>query len=108
MGCALGITMGRWRRLDLLLDNLVTALLNLPALVVIVPIYVVRLNEVGHHGGRVEQATIHRGHVAEGARALDPALEEMAVSFRPSRWRVLRHDPAAAGVFSPLPELASR
>jgi len=27
----------------------------------------------------------------EGARALDPTLEEMAVSFRLSRWRVLRH-----------------
>ena len=40
LGTALGVAMGCWRRLDLLLDNAVTVLLNLPALVVIVLIYV--------------------------------------------------------------------
>ena len=40
LGTALGVAMGCWRRLDLLLDNAVTVLLYLPALVVIVLIYV--------------------------------------------------------------------
>lgn len=40
LGSALGIAMGRLRKFDLWLDNAVTALLNLPALVLIVLFYV--------------------------------------------------------------------
>ena len=92
-GGALGIAMGRWRRLDLVLDNLVTMLLNLPALVIIVLIYVwFGLNEVS----AIAAVTLNKLPAVaitsrEGTRALDPALDEMAASFRMSKWRVLRH-----------------
>jgi NitT/TauT family transport system permease protein len=93
LGCALGIAMGRRRRLDLLLDNAVTVLLNLPALVVIVLIYVwFGLNEIAAIAAvalnKLPSTTIT---LREGARTLDPLLEEMAESFRMPRWRVLRH-----------------
>jgi NitT/TauT family transport system permease protein len=93
LGGALGIAMGRWRRLDLLLDNAVTVLLNLPALVVIVLIYVwFGLNEpaaiVAVALNKLPSTTIT---LREGARALDPLLDEMAASFRMPRRRVLRH-----------------
>jgi NitT/TauT family transport system permease protein len=93
LGCALGIAMGRWRRLDLLLDSLVTALLNMPALVVIVLLYVwFGLNEVSAIAAvALNKLPSTAVTVREGARALDPALREMAASFRMSRWRVLRH-----------------
>jgi NitT/TauT family transport system permease protein len=93
LGCALGIAMGRWRRLDLLLDNAVTVLLNLPALVIIVLLYVwFGLNETAAIAAvalnKLPSTTIV---LREGTRALDPTLDEMAVSFRMPRWRVLRH-----------------
>jgi NitT/TauT family transport system permease protein len=93
VGGALGIAMGRWRRLDLLLDNAVTVLLNLPALVIIVLIYVwFGLNEVAAIAAvalnKLPSTTIT---LREGARALDPMLDEMARSFRMPRGRVLRH-----------------
>ncbi len=93
IGSALGLLLGRSPRLDGLLDSWVLLLLNLPALVVIVLAYV--------WFGQIEAAAI--GAVAinkiptvvvmvrEGARALDPELEEMARSFRLSRWRTLKH-----------------
>jgi len=93
LGSALGIAMGRWRRLDLFLDSAVTVLLNLPALVVIVLIYVwFGLNEIT----AVTAVALNKlpttvVTLREGARALDPALAEMARSFRMSRWRTLRH-----------------
>ncbi len=92
LGTALGIAMGRWRRLDALLDAPVLALLNLPALVVIVLLYIwfglteaaavvaVALNKLP------STAVMLR----EGTRALDPALAEMARSFRYSRRETLR------------------
>ena len=93
LGGALGIAMGRWRRLDLVLDNVVTVLMNLPALVVIVLIYVwFGLNETAAIAAvtlnKLPSTTIT---LREGARALDPLLNEMAVSFRMPRWRTLRH-----------------
>jgi NitT/TauT family transport system permease protein len=93
LGGALGIAMGRWRQLDLLLDNAVTVLMNLPALVIIVLIYVwFGLNETAAIAAvalnKLPSTTIT---LREGARALDPMLDEMAVSFRMPRWRVLRH-----------------
>jgi NitT/TauT family transport system permease protein len=93
LGGALGIAMGRWRRFDLLLDNAVTVLLNLPALVIIVLIYVwFGLTETAAIAAvalnKLPSTTVT---LREGARALDPLLDEMAVSFRMARWRVLRH-----------------
>jgi NitT/TauT family transport system permease protein len=93
LGSALGIAMGRWRQLDLWLDNAVTVLLNMPALVIIVLLYVwFGLNETVAIAAvalnKLPSTTIV---LREGARALDPMLDEMAASFRMPRWRVLRH-----------------
>lgn len=93
LGGALGIAMGRDRRVDLALDNLITVLMNLPALVVIVLIYVwFGLNEVS----AIAAVTLNKlpstaVTLREGARALDPGLDEMVRGFGMSRWRVLRH-----------------
>jgi NitT/TauT family transport system permease protein len=93
LGSALGIAMGRWRRLDLFLDSAVTVLLNLPALVVIVLLYVwFGLNEItAVTAVALNKLPSTAVVLREGARALDPALAEMAESFRMSRWRTLRH-----------------
>jgi NitT/TauT family transport system permease protein len=93
LGTGLGIAMGRSRRLDLWLDNAVTVLLNLPALVLIVLIYVwFGLNEVAAIAAvALNKLPTTVVTMREGARALDPALAEMARSFRMPRWRTLRH-----------------
>ena len=85
--------MGRSRRLDLLLDSAVTVLLNLPALVVIVLIYVwFGLNEIAAIAAvALNKLPTTVVTLREGARALDPALAEMAASFHMSRRRTLRH-----------------
>ena len=92
-GTALGIAMGASSRIDRALDTPVTSLLNLPALVLIVLIYIwfglteaaavlaVALNKLPNTAIMVR----------EGTRALDPLLAEMARSFRYSRAEVLRH-----------------
>lgn len=93
LGGTLGIAMGRWRRLDVVLDTLVTTMMNLPALVLIVLIYVwFGLNEIS----AIVAVTLNKLPsttiiLREGARALDPLLEEMAASFAMPRWRALRH-----------------
>ena len=93
LGSALGVAMGRMPRLDRALDSLLTGLLNLPALVGIVLIYVwfglsettaiaaVALNKLPNTAVTVR----------EGARALDPGLADMARSFRMGRAATLRH-----------------
>jgi NitT/TauT family transport system permease protein len=93
LGSALGIAMGRWRRLDLWLDNAVTVALNLPALVVIVLIYVwFGMNEIAAIAAvALNKFPTTVVTLREGARALDPALAEMAESFHMSRGRKLRH-----------------
>lgn len=93
LGSALGIAMGRSRTLDLWLDNAVTALLNLPALVLIVLLYVwFGLNEFAAIAAvALNKLPTTVVTMREGTRALDPALSEMAQSFRMSRWRTLRH-----------------
>jgi NitT/TauT family transport system permease protein len=93
LGSALGIAMGRWRQLDLLLDNMVTVLLNMPALVVIVLLYVwFGLNEIAAIAAvaliKLPSTVVT---LREGARALDPGLAEMAQSFHMPRPRTLRH-----------------
>ena len=93
LGCALGIAMGRWRWFDLTMDNAVTVLLNLPALVVIILIYVwFGLNEIAAVAAvALNKLPSTAVTLREGARALDPQLDEMATSFHMPRWRVLRH-----------------
>jgi len=92
-GAALGIAMGRLPRLDRVLDVWLTGLLNLPALVLTVLIYVwFGLSEFS----AILAVTLNKlpttaVTLREGARALDPALLEMARVFRFPRRRVLRH-----------------
>src|SRR5579885_964216 len=90
---ALGFAMGIWRRVDLALDSWVTVLLNLPALVLIVLLYVwFGLNEVA----AITAVALNKlpttvVTMREGARALDPGLAEMARGFHLPPWRNLRH-----------------
>jgi NitT/TauT family transport system permease protein len=93
IGTALGLLMGRVKLADKLGDPWLVVLLNLPALVIIILAYV--------WGGLTEAAAIAAVAVnklpntivtiREGARALDPALDEMARVFAMSRVRAIRH-----------------
>jgi NitT/TauT family transport system permease protein len=93
VGTAIGLVMGRVTLADRLGDPWLVVLLNLPALVVIVLAYI--------WGGLTEVAGIAAVAinklpntivtVREGARALDPGLDEMARVFAMPRWKALRH-----------------
>jgi NitT/TauT family transport system permease protein len=93
VGTAIGLMMGRVILADRLGDPWLVVLLNLPALVVIVLAYV--------WGGLTEIAGIAAVAinklpntivtVREGARALDPGLDEMARVFAMPRWKTFRH-----------------
>ncbi len=93
LGSALGVLMGRSRRADRLLDGFLTALLNLPALVGIVLIYVwFGLGEATTIAAvALNKLPATAVTLREGARALDQRLIEMAASFRVSRLATLRH-----------------
>jgi NitT/TauT family transport system permease protein len=93
LGSAFGIAMGRSHRLDLWLDNAMTVLLNLPALVLIVLIYVwFGLNETAAIAAvALNKLPSTVVTMREGARSLDPVLAEMARGFSMPRWRTLRH-----------------
>ena len=93
LGCLLGIALGRSRLADRLLDTPLLVILNTPALVITVLAYVwlglsetaaitaVALNKLPN------VAVIMR----EGARGLDPALQEMAQSYRFDRRTWIAH-----------------
>ena len=93
IGALLGIAMGRSPRLDRMLDSLLVAVLNLPALVGIVLIFVwfglseattiaaVALNKLPNTAVTVR----------EGARALDEQLIEMGRSFDVPRLAIWRN-----------------
>jgi NitT/TauT family transport system permease protein len=93
IGTAFGYLMGRVPVADRLGDPWLIVLLNLPALVVIVLAYV--------WGGLTEIAAILAVAInklpnavvtiREGARALDPALDDVARVFAMPRWKMLRH-----------------
>ena len=93
LGSALGVAMGRMPRLDRALDSLLTGLLNLPALVGIVLIYVwFGLSETTAIAAvALNKLPSTAVMVREGARALDPGLADMAASFRMGRAATLRH-----------------
>ena len=93
IGTALGVWMGRSQLADRLADPWLVALLNLPALVIIVLAYVwAGLTEtaaiVAVALNKLPNATVT---VREGARSLDRQFDEMAQVFRMSRWMRLRH-----------------
>jgi len=87
------VWMGRSRLADRLADPWLVALLNLPALVIIVLAYVwAGLTEtaaiVAVALNKLPNAVVT---VREGTRALDRQLDEMANVFRMNRWVRLRH-----------------
>jgi NitT/TauT family transport system permease protein len=92
-GCALGLLMGRSRLADLLLDSWVLLLLNLPALVVAVLLYLwFGLTEAAAIAAvAVNKLPTVAVTLREGARALDPDYARLAEAFRMPRWRRLRH-----------------
>ncbi|MCK7547469.1 ABC transporter permease [Marinobacter koreensis] len=92
LGVTIGVVMGRSETTNALLDPLLLLMLNLPALVTIILMYV--------WFGLVESAAVLAvvinkvPNVAvtlrEGARSLDPKLESMATAYRFSRWQRAR------------------
>jgi NitT/TauT family transport system permease protein len=93
LGTALGLLMGRSRLADRLGDTWLLILLNLPALVVIVLAYIwAGLTEVAAIAAvAVNKLPNAAVTVREGARALDPGLDEMARVFGMPRWKSFRH-----------------
>ena len=92
-GALLGILLGRSRSADRLLDTPLLVLLNTPALVITVLAYIwLGLTETA---AILAVALNKMPNVAvsmrEGARGLDPGLEEMARTFRYDRRTWIRH-----------------
>ncbi|WP_212523847.1 ABC transporter permease [Actibacterium sp. MT2.3-13A] len=93
LGMAIGMVMGLSRRANQWLDPWLIVFLNLPALVTIVLAYLwIGLNEVA----AVMAVALNKiptviVTIREGARALDPRLNDMARVFRLSRLEKLRH-----------------
>jgi len=93
LGCALGIVLGRNRKLDAFFDSWLILFLNIPALVTIILCYV--------WFGLTESAAILAvvinklpnvvATIREGARALDQDLLEMARCYRFGRRKTLVH-----------------
>ncbi|MGO9392281.1 ABC transporter permease [Rhodoblastus sp.] len=93
LGSIIGLALGRNQAVDRLLDPWLVIVLNTPALVVIMFAYIWGgLNE----GSALAAITLNKLPNAvvtlrEGARALDPGLDDMARVFAFSRWRRWRH-----------------
>lgn len=89
LGTAIGIAMGRWRRLDLLLDGWLVLGLNIPALVTIILCYVwFGLNDAAAIAAvAINKIPTVVVTVREGARAVDPRLMQVAQAYRLPRWR---------------------
>lgn len=93
LGIALGVWMGRSLLANALFDPLLVLFLNLPALVTIILLYV--------WFGLVETAAVMAVvinkvpnvavTIREGARSLDPRLEQMACVYKFSRWQRVAH-----------------
>jgi NitT/TauT family transport system permease protein len=93
LGCAMGITLGRNKKLDAFFDNWLVIFLNIPALVTIILCYV--------WFGLTESAAILAVvinklpnvivTIREGARSLDQDLLDMARSYHFSKRKTLIH-----------------
>lgn len=93
IGCAIGIAMGRVRRLDRFFDGWLILFLNMPALVTIVLCYIwFGLNEAAAilavAVNKIPNAAVT---LREGARAMDRDYDEMAAVFAFGPWRTFRH-----------------
>lgn len=108
IGTALGLAMGRFRKLDRLLDAWLLILLNLPALVVIVLCYIwIGLTETALVTAVVLNKVPNTAvMMREAARALDHGLDEMARVFQFSRIAYIRH--VLAPQLAPFVAAASR
>jgi len=93
IGTVLGIAMARSRAIDTLLDSSVVLLLNLPALVIAVLLYIwLGLTEAAAIGAvTLSKLPTVVVTLREGARTLDRDLADMARSFDFGVWRTLRH-----------------
>lgn len=93
IGAAIGIWLGRRPLANRFFDPWVILFLNIPALVIIILAYIwFGLNEVA----AVSAVAVNKipnviVTLREGARALDPALADMARVYRFSPWQRLRH-----------------
>jgi len=92
-GAAIGYAMGRSSTFDRFADPWLILLLNLPALATIVLAYIwFGLTEAAAIGAvAVNKLPNTIAVLREGARALDPALDEMGQAFAFGSWTRLRH-----------------
>lgn len=93
IGTATGLMMGRSRLANTIGEPWLILLLNAPALIVIVLAYIwIGLTEsaavLAVALNKIPNVTVT---IREGARAMDPALMEMAKVYRFSRGKILRH-----------------
>jgi NitT/TauT family transport system permease protein len=93
VGSAIGLALGRSQTLDRLVDPWLVILLNTPALVVIIYGYIwLGLTETAVLASamliKIPTTVVT---MREGARALDPRLDETAQVFMLPRWRHWRH-----------------
>jgi NitT/TauT family transport system permease protein len=93
LGSVIGLGMGRVSAINRFVDPWLVVLLNLPALVIIVLAYIwVGLTETAAIiAVALNKLPVAIVTVREGARALDPELDEMAAVFRMGGWVRLRH-----------------
>ena len=93
LGSMAGYAMGRSKALDRFADSWLVVLINMPALVVIIFAYVwIGLNETA----AILAVAINKLPnvivvVREGARALDPDIDEMSRAFKFTGFRRIRH-----------------
>lgn len=93
IGSAVGLIMGEMPAVNRALDPWLIVLLNLPALVIIILAYVwFGLNEAAAIGAvalnKIPNVIVT---VREGARSLDPGLNEMARAYRMTPWSRFRN-----------------
>lgn len=93
LGTAIGIALGRYRRLDAFFDSWVMLFLNIPALVTIILCYVwLGLDE----SAAITAVVVNKiptvvVTLREGSRSIDGGLLEMARAYRFGRWKTLRY-----------------
>ena len=93
IGSAVGLIMGEMPAVNRVLDPWLIVLLNLPALVIIILAYVwFGLNEAAAIGAvalnKIPNVIVT---LREGARSLDPGLNEMARAYRMTPWSRFRN-----------------